>query len=327
MSSIEILYLSQTDIISLDVSMKETIGIVEEALREHGEGRVEMPPKPGIHPLPETFIHAMPAYLPGLQAAGMKWIACFPDNPRRGIEQTTGVLVLNDPETGVPLAIMDAAWITAWRTAAVTAIGAKYLARPDSSVLGVVGAGVQGRTNLVALAEVLPELRQVKVTDRRPEAVSGYLEEMRGRFPDLRIEPVETVEEAVRGSDVIVTATMFYLPKPLVRAAWFAPGAFAAPLEADYAWEPAAVKLADKLVTDDAEQTRYFAAHGCFPDGMPPLHAELGEIVCGKKPGRVRADERIMSMCLGMALEDVAMGRHLYDTAQQRGVGTRLPLT
>lgn len=327
MSRIEILYLSQPDIIALGLSMAEIVGLVEAALREHGEGRVEMPPKPGIHPRPEAFIHAMPAYLPRLGAAGLKWIGCFPENPQRGLEQTTGVLVMNDPETGIPLAIMDAAWITAMRTAAVTAIGARHLARPDSRVLGIVGAGVQGRTNLVALAEVLPELRQVKVTDRRPEAVTSYLAEMRPRFSGLAIEPVGSVEEAVKGSDVIVTATMFYLTSPLVRAAWFAPGAFAAPLEADYAWEPAAVKLADKFVTDDAEQTRYFAAHGCFPEGMPPLHAQLGEIVCGKRPGRERADERTMSICLGMALEDVAVGRCLYDLARERGAGTRLPLT
>jgi ornithine cyclodeaminase/alanine dehydrogenase len=130
----------------------------------------------------------------------------------------------------------------------------------------------------------------------------------------------------VRGSDVVVTATMFYLKTPLVRADWFAPGAFAAPLEADYAWEPAAIKLADKFVTDDAEQTRHFAAHGCFPQGMPPLHAELGELVCGKKPGREHADERTMAICLGMALIDVVMGRRLYDMAGERGIGTKLPL-
>ncbi len=323
---LRVLYLSQPDIISLDIGMREIIAIVEEALREHGEGRVEMPPKPGIHPLPGTFIHAMPAHLPRLKAAGMKWIACFPDNVRRGMEQTTGVLVLNDPETGVPLAIMDAAWITAWRTAAVTAIGARRLARADSSVLGVIGAGVQGRTNLVALTETLPGLRRVKVTDMRPEAVSAYLEDMGGRFPHLSIEPVKSAEEAVRGSDVIVTATMFYLASPLVQADWLSSGAFAAPLEADYAWEPAAVNLVDKFVTDDVEQTKYFAAHGCFPEGMPPLYAELGEIVCGKKPGRERDEERIMSMCLGMALEDVAVGRHLYDVAKERGVGMELPL-
>lgn len=323
---VEILYLSQADILALGLGMREVIAVVEGVLREHREGQAEMPPKPGIHPLPKTFIHAMPAYLPRLGAAGLKWIGCFPDNPRRGLEQTTGVLVMNDPETGVPTAIMDAAWITAVRTAAVTAIGARHLARHDSRTLGIVGAGVQGRYHLVALAEVLPELREVRVADKRGEAIDAFLRDMQPSLPHLRLTPAASVEEAVRGSDVVVTATMFYLPSPLVRAEWFEPGCFAAPLEADYAWEPAAVKLADKLVTDDAEQTRYFAAHGCFPEGLPPLHAELGEIVCGAKPGRERPEERIMSICLGLAIEDVAVGLRLRHLAQERGIGRRLPL-
>lgn len=322
----EILYLSQADITALDTGMPDVIRIVEAALREQGEGRVEMPPKPGIHPLPQTFIHAMPAYLPRLGAAGMKWIACFPENTRRGLEQTTGVLVMNDPETGAPIAIMDAAWITAVRTAAITAIGAKHLARQDSRTLGIVGAGVQGRYNLLALAEVLPELREVRIADKRQEAVEGFIKEPRPHFPDIRVEPAASPETAVRGSDVVVTATMFYLTRPLVKAEWFDPGCFAAPLEADYAWEPAAVRLADKLVTDDAEQTRYFAAHGCFPEGMPPLYSELAEIVCGQKPGREKSDERIISICLGMALEDVALGHYITDLAQSRWIGRRLPL-
>jgi ornithine cyclodeaminase/alanine dehydrogenase len=325
MKPVELIYLSRPDIERIGLTMRDTIGLVEPALHEHGLGQVEMPPKPGVHPLPQTFIHAMPAYIPKLGAIGLKWVGCFPDNFQLDLEQTTGVIVMNDPQTGLPLAVMDCSWVTAMRTAAVTAIGAKYLARRDSKVLGIVGAGVQGRTNLIALQEVLPDLNEVRVFDKRPEVIERYIAEMSPQFRG-QIAAAKNVEEAVRKSDVVVTATMFYLDRPFVKTDWFTPGMFAAPLEADYAWEPAAVKLADKFVTDDWEQTRYFAQHGCFPEGMPKLHAQLGEIVCGKKPGRERADERIMAMNLGMAIEDVTVGKRLYELALERGIGDRLPL-
>lgn len=325
MKQVEILYLSRADVEAIGLTMREIIDLVEVALGEHGRDRVEMPPKPGVHPLPGTFIHAMPAYVPRMGAIGLKWVGCFPDNVDKGLAQTTGVLVMNDPETGLPLAVMDCSWVTAMRTAAVTAIGAKHLARRDSEVLGIVGAGVQGHTNLLSLKEVLPKLRLVKVYDKRPEALERYVEDMAPLF-EGEIRAVDGPEAAVRDSDVVVTATMFYLPEPFVKAEWFGEGTFAAPLEADYAWEPAAVALADKFVTDDWEQTKYFAEHGCFPQGLPKLHAELGEIVAGLKPGRERDEERIISMCIGMAIEDVAVGIRLYELAAELGIGTRLPL-
>src|SRR5580765_2142752 len=125
----EILYLSRADVIDVGLSMQEIIRAVEEMFREKGEGRVEMPPKPGIHTQPDAFIHAMPAYIPALKSAGIKWASGYPGNQKRGIPYITGLLILNDPETGIPLAVMDCAWITAQRTGAATAVAAKYLAR------------------------------------------------------------------------------------------------------------------------------------------------------------------------------------------------------
>lgn len=125
----QLLYLSQADVASVGLTMAEIINALEEMFHEKGEGRVEMPPKPGIHTRPDAFIHAMPAYIPALESAGMKWVSGYPENQKRGLPYITGLLILNDAETGIPLSVMDCVWITAMRTGAATAVAAKYLAR------------------------------------------------------------------------------------------------------------------------------------------------------------------------------------------------------
>jgi ornithine cyclodeaminase/alanine dehydrogenase-like protein (mu-crystallin family) len=146
------LYLSRQDIETLQISISQIIEILLEMFLEKGMGRVEMPPKPGIHTKKDAFIHAMPAYIPGMQAAGMKWVSGYPENQSKGLPYITGLLIMNDPETGIPYAVMDCTWITAMRTGAATAVAAKYLARKESSSVGIIACGVQGRSNLEALA-------------------------------------------------------------------------------------------------------------------------------------------------------------------------------
>jgi hypothetical protein len=140
MSQQKILYLSKADVASTGVTMKEIIDALLVAFREHGEGKVEMPPKPGVHTRPDAFIHAMPAYIPALQSVGMKWVSGYPENFKRGLPYITGLMILNDDDTGIPLAVMDCTWITGMRTGAATAVAAKYLARPESESVGILGA-------------------------------------------------------------------------------------------------------------------------------------------------------------------------------------------
>ena len=139
-----VLYLSRADVEAIGLSMPRIVEVVEECLREKAAGRVEMPPKPGIHTRPDAFIHAMPAYLRSSDAAGLKWVGGYPGNSARGLPYITGLVILNDPVSGAPQAIMDATWITAFRTGAATAVAARHLARPDSSSLAMLGCGVQG---------------------------------------------------------------------------------------------------------------------------------------------------------------------------------------
>ena len=319
-----ILYLSRADVEAVGLPMTDIIEALEEMFREKGAGRVEMPPKPGIHTRPDAFIHAMPAYIPALEAAGIKWIAGYPGNQAKGLPYITGLLVLNDPDTGLPLAIMDATWITAQRTGAATAIAARRLARPDSATVGIVACGVQGRSNLEALACLFP-VKRVRAYDLHAEIAERYAREMGARLA-VQIEPVTSLRDAVSGPDIVVTSgPILKDPQPAIEAGWLAPGAFASLVDFDSYWQGAALRQADKLATDDHAQMRYYRQAGYFKD-TPEPYADLSEIVTGRKPGRQRPDERTMTINLGLALEDMATAIRIYRRAQENGLGVQLPL-
>ena len=319
-----VLYLSREDVEATQLPMSEIIQALEAMFKEKGNGEVEMPPKPGIHPRPDAFIHAMPAYIPSVQAAGIKWVSGYPGNQARGLPYITGLLILNDPDTGVPLAVMDCTWITAQRTGAATAVSAKYLARPESASVGIVACGVQGRSNLEALA-CLFTVRRVKAYDLDPGVARRFAREMGERF-DLDIEPVTTLPEAVQGLDIVVTSgPILKNPKPSIEAGWLAPGSFASLVDFDSYWQGAALREVDKLATDDVAQMRYYRQAGYFRE-TPEVYADLGEIVAGRKPGRESASERTAAVNLGIALDDMATAIRVYQRAKARGIGRALPL-
>lgn len=319
-----LLYLGRADVEALAVTMSEILRALEAAFREKAAGRVEMPPKPGIHPGDgDNFIHAMPAFIPALAAAGVKWVSGFPDNWRRGLPYITGLLILNDPETGLPIAVMDCEWITAMRTGAATAVAARRLARPDASRLGLLGCGVQARAHLEALGEILP-ITEVVAYDIRESAARTCAAEAERRF-SVRVEIAATPREAVSGCDVVVTSgPILKQPHATIQPGWLDPGAFASLVDFDSYWQPAALREADKFCTDDLAQLRYYQQIGYFRE-IPPVYADLGELVAGHRPGRESAAERILVVNLGLALDDVAVAPLVYARALEHGVGVWLP--
>jgi ornithine cyclodeaminase/alanine dehydrogenase-like protein (mu-crystallin family) len=320
----KLLYLSQADVASAGLTMAEIITALERMFHEKGGGRVEMPPKPGIHTMPDAFIHAMPAYIPALKSAGIKWVGGYPENHERGLPYITGLLILNDPETGIPLAVMDCVWITAKRTGAATAVAAKHLARPDSEVVGVLGCGVQGRSNLEALNVLFP-LKRVMAYDVDPDAQQRYVEETSEEFA-LEVVPVQEPKQAVAGCDIVVTAgPILKVPHATIQPGWFEVGAFASLVDFDSYWHPDAMREADKFCTDDVPQLEHYREVGYFRD-IPPIHADLGELATGRKPGRETDGERTMACNLGLALDDMATAPLIYRRALEQGIGTWLPL-
>ena len=319
----KILYLSAEEVAEAGPTMAECIDALEVAFREKGEGRVEMPPKPGIHPGGEdNFIHAMPAYIPALRSAGLKWVSGFPGNAGRGLPYIAGLLIFNDVETGMPLAVMDGGWITAMRTGAATAVAAKHLARPESSTVGILGCGVQGRSNLEALQAVLP-LIKVMAYDTSVEVANRYASDMNRRL-DLEIEVVDQPQLAVATCDVVVTAgPILKHPHGTIRAGWFESGGFASLVDYDSYWHPEALQVVDKVYTDDLNQFLSHQEAGYFQD-TPEVQADLGELATGKKPGRESPDERILAINLGLAMDDMAVAPLVYKRAIETKLGTWL---
>jgi len=319
----KILYLSRADVEAAGVLMDRIIVAIETMFREKGEGRTEMPPKPGIHPRPDSFIHAMPAYIPSLHSAGMKWVSGFPENIAKGLPYISGLIVLNDPDTGLPVAVMDCTWITAKRTGAATAVAAKYLARPDSRTIGILGCGVQGRSNLEALRVLFP-VERVMAYDVRADARDLFAKEMAAKF-GVDVRPAGSPREAVSGCDVVVTAgPILKVPHAAIQPGWLDKGAFASLVDYDSYWHRAALKEVDKFCTDDIPQLVYHQAAGYFQD-IPQIYAEIGELASGRKPGRALPDERTMACNLGLALDDMATAPLVLQAALEKGLGTRLP--
>jgi len=325
MKSNQLLYLSQDDVEAVGMTMAEIIDALEIAFREKGRGNTEMPPKPGIHPGGgDNFIHAMPAYIPAMKAAGVKWVSGFPGNHKMGLPYITGLLILNDPETGLPISVMDCIWITAMRTGAASALSARYLARPESSVIGILACGVQGRTNLEAM-DVLFPIKRVMAYDVDENISRHYAKEMGSRF-DLEVVPVATPREAVSGCDIVVTSgPILKKPHATIQSGWLDAGAFASLVDFDAYWHPEAMAESDKFCTDDIQQLLHYQQNGYFQN-IPSLHADLGELVVGKKKGRETPAERTMTANLGLALDDMAVAPLIYQRALEKGIGTPLPL-
>ncbi|MFZ2486721.1 MAG: ornithine cyclodeaminase family protein [Anaerolineae bacterium] len=319
-----LLYLSRADVEAVGVTMPEIIDALTEAFAQHGQGRVEMPPKPGVHSRPDSFIHAMPCYIPGPEAIGVKWVAGYPDNAERGLPYISGLLVLNDAETGLPLAVMDCTWITAKRTGAATALAARYLARPEASTVGILGCGVQGRSNLEALQVLFP-ITRVLAYDRRLESAIQFADEMEDKF-GVDVVVVNEPRLAVSGCDIVVTAgPILRQPHATIQAGWLEPGAFASLVDFDSYWSREALAEVEKFCTDDVPQLEHYQQVGYFQQ-IPPIHASLGELVIGQKPGRQSATERTMTANLGLALDDMATAPIVFRRAVERKIGRWLPL-
>ncbi len=324
MKKVDLLYLSQEEIMSLGIGWDKIIQCVEHACSEQANGTLECPPKRGIHTREDAFIHEMPVWLKKMDACGIKWVSGYPNNYKQNLPQILGLQIMNDPETGVPTCVMDCRWITAVRTAAATAVTVKHCARKGASKIAIIGAGVQGRMHLLAIKQVLPSLEECKVFDVKENMLADYAATMPARS-GCRVIPCSTVEETVRDVDIIMTCTQ-KLHQPIIPAEALKPGMLGGGLEAGRAWPAELLHGVDKVITDDLEQTLSYGTTGAFAGGLPEFYCQLGDMIDGRKPGRENDSERILAFNIGFAAEDIALGQYIYELARERGVGTVLPL-
>ena len=331
--AVKFLYLTQEQVITCGgLDMAATMASVEKVFRLLDDGQCIEPQAPMIkwNGLHGRRISMHPAYIGGdVQVAGIKWIPSNPENPiKRNMPRSNGITILNDPETGYPLAIMDGTAISAMRTGAVVGVGAKYLARPDAEVAGLVGAGVINRTQLMALRESLKHLRLVRLFDISPEKARAFAAEM-GQKLGLEIEIAGSAQAAVEGADVIAPATNVGREDRYIRAEWIKPGAYLANLSVnDYTFE--AVLACDKLYVDSKKQLQVPEAvlTDMIAEGLASAGdiIEFGAVVNGKAPGRTGPDERVFFSPLGMGIEDLINAKRVYEEARRRGIGTELEL-
>lgn len=324
-------YLSQEDILSLNIPYIDVINAVEKVMSEFGKGTCQLPVKIHVNSRPGTYINAMPAYIGGEhEAQGLKWVAGYPENRKKGLPVTWGIMVMNNCETGSVEAIMDARWITAIRTAAVAAVTAKYCKVKDTHSMTIIGAGEQGKWNARLMKIVVPELKKIYIGDLFPAAIDAYLKKMQPLMPDVEFIPIYTDEErqaAIDDSQILITATQRG-DKPIIYSEMLHKGMLGIPLEST-AWEGQTyTRFADRFVCDDRNLVATYLADGKYTDGLPPVEDQLilGDIINGDAVGRANEDEFVITSSHGIALSDVAVGKMILEKAEAQGVGTMLSL-
>jgi alanine dehydrogenase len=328
----ELTFLSAADVARLALEDDEILAAVEDGLRAQGTGQARLEPRVHLEPDPALRGHfnVLRGYLAPLQLAGVKVVGDFLDNYERGLPSELGLLTLYDARTGRPLAIIDAAELTSMRTGALTAIGARYLARRGARVLGHVGARGSAYWN-VRLLDRLFDFEEIRVHSRRPESRDGFARRLEADL-GKPVRATASWAECLRGADVMVEASRLERPEPHLLTSWVEPGCLVIPYGTISAVELSLTDVMDKVVVDDWGQAHagsLGALRAHVDSGRlseETLHAELCQIVVGDRPGRESDTERILFWHRGLSLSDIALGHALLQKARRLGVGQTLDL-
>jgi ornithine cyclodeaminase/alanine dehydrogenase len=324
----ELLYLSEEDCKDTGTTVEEIINATEKAMITYSKKECEMPAKIGIHPQPDSLMHAMPAYIPSEYACGIKWGSNFPTNKTRypGITPTNCQIIYNDAETGLPLAIMDATWITEIRTPATALVGIKYAANLDAKKFGMLGCGIQGKANVSMIELVLRNLEVIFIYDILESAMDRLIDECQ---PNIKAKIIKCndFENVVRNAEVIVSALpIAHKPNPPVKDQWIRAGQTLVCLDCHTVYEDAVYKRADKYYCDSIEQHKLLESYGYYPYGLPSITGETGALAAGIIPSRTSIDELVIVNNVGMAVEDMMIAKIIFDRALEQGIGIKLPL-
>jgi alanine dehydrogenase len=304
-----VIYLRRGEVAGLLPEIPAQLDLVEHTYRQVAAGRVELPPKPGIHPRKDAFIHAMPAYLRDDDVAALKWVAGYPRNKERDLPYISGLIVVNDAETGLPLSVMDGAEITAARTAAASGVCVRRWAPDGWEEAAILGCGEQGRYHARVLSALNPEVR-IRAYDPHPERIA----ELEGR-----VEPAVDASEAVQEADVVVSAgPIVEDPDPPIRPDWLGSRWLGLPIDFDFYFSAEAVASADRFLVDDVDQFEYYRSLGHF-QGWPAPDGSVGEALAdGRSPTRV------VCCNLGVGALDAAFAARVLAAAEEQGIGTEL---
>jgi ornithine cyclodeaminase/alanine dehydrogenase-like protein (mu-crystallin family) len=330
MANVEFLFLDRPTVEALLPDTPTLLDIVESGLAAHGRREVVLPPKSHLQ-LDDRYnghFNILAGFVAPGEMAGVKVVGDYVKNYRHGLPSEIALLTLYDPRTGSPRALLDATVLTWLRTGAVTGIGAKHLARRDTRILAHVGARGTAFGNIAAIASQFA-LQEVRIASKRRETRVQLAREVEAKL-GLAARAVESIEEACRDADIVVEATRLERPAVLIEDRWLKPGS----LLVTYGWvmavDPRAVATVEKRVVDDWQQCKKGGAlHPLIESGAlrdEHIHAEIGEIVAGAKPGRADPAERILFWHRGFAISDIVLGSWILAEAERKGVGQPLAL-
>ena len=330
MSGIEILFLGKEDVDSLELDLQEVMDVIEQGLQAHGEQKVIMPSKDHlVLDFPEKLFNILKGYVEPVNVAGVKVIGDFHGNYKHGLPSELALVTLYRPETGAPFAIVDGTLGTWMRTGAVTAVGAKHLAKKDSKILGHIGARGTAWYN-VEMLDMIFDFDEIRVTSRRPESRQRFAEVMSEKL-GKQIIVTDTTEACVRDADIIIDASRLLEHEILVADDWVKPGAHLQAYGAVLSVERSLPFSVDKMVVDDWNQCQK-SEYGQFAELVQAgelrtehIYGEIGEIVAGSKPGRQSETERNLFWHKGFAISDIMLANLAYQRAKEKGVGTVLP--
>jgi ornithine cyclodeaminase/alanine dehydrogenase-like protein (mu-crystallin family) len=320
----QVLYLRYAEMEGLGIAVADVIAAVEGALRELGMGQAVMPAKTRLTPDSSRYYSAMPCVLPAYGLACVKWNAIFSTNPARGLPFITGLMLVNDDSTGLPIAILDSGWVTAYRTGAASAVTAKHLIARDLLRLGIVGCGVQGRTHAVAMHSAFPSLREISAFDVSPTALARYQREMEAAL-GIKVTACDGPRDVLRGAQAVVTATPTTSRDPVLQGEWLEPGQLIISIDYDCYWNASGLDRLDAVFTDDVAQFEKSRQYGYYATLTRPPK-DLAAAIAGRAPSRTSEAQIIGAFNAGVAVEDLATARLIIELARARGAGTLLPL-
>ena len=332
----EILYLNRTDIENVGGANSEVyVEALTDALKAHANNDFVQPLKPYLRKdgkdghIADRII-AMPSYIGGeMPISGIKWIGSKHDNPsKRNLERASGLIVLNDPETNYPIAVMEASLISSMRTAAVSVIAAKALAKKGFEHLTIIGCGVIGDRQLQSMLEQFDHIKTVHLFDHFEAASAKLVEKWSALRPDVTFVQEDSAQSAIEQGEVVITCTV--TDQPYIEYEWLQKGAFVSNISIMDVKKDVFTQV-DKVVVDDWSQCNrekktinQLVLEGKFSED--DLHAELGQLLTGEKPGRENDEEIILLNPMGMAIEDISSAYYIYQRAKEKQGGTTLSL-
>lgn len=317
------LILNEAEIAQAAPALANIIEMVATTYRQEGEGRVEVPTKIGVHPTFEkSFLHAMPAWVPDQKALGMKWISYFPGSQKNDIPDSTGIIILNDPDIGLPVAIMEGMWITYARTTASAIVMARHLLAKPPEVVALIGCGGLGQWSLLMLREVFPDIREVRVASRNSDTRQKFCTEMSAAMP-YPVVSCETVQEAVEAADMILSS-IAPPPSPFIQAEWLKDDVLAVAMDYFHCYTPGAISSFSSIISDNVPYiATYLQKQTDVKSNADTLFFQK---LLADKTAPLAAGRRL-AIPTGIASIDMTLAWEIYRKAQDLGLGVKIALT